>query len=356
MAPFGYDRKETERRIGHTSQLGGLKLYTLTDGRAAGTRAVDFRTTRGLEFTVLLDRAMDISEARYRGMSLCWRSPSGDVAPAFYEPEGLEWLRTFYGGLLTTCGLTQVGPPGSDDWEELGLHGRVATTPAERVSVKEEWEGDCVAMEVSGVAREARLFGWALEMHRRITARSDSAGFALRDRFVNVGARPAPLMVLYHINTGFPLLSEKAELVVPSERAEPRDAEAAEGAERWAELHGPVAGYREKVYFHSPKAGADGAVTCALVNRSLPGGGIGLRLRYRPVELPFLTEWKMLGDREYVLGIEPGNCRPIGRAAARAAGELVELAVGQQVEMGFEIEVVEGEAALGDLVREASAR
>ena len=353
MATFGYDRKETEKRIGHTSQIGGLKLYTLTDGRAAGTRAVDFRTTRGLEFTVLLDRAMDISEARYKGMSLCWRSPSGDVAPAFYEPEGLGWLRTFCGGLLTTCGLTQVGPPNTDEGEALGLHGRISTTPAERVSVREEWEGDSLVMEVSGVAREARLFGPGLEMHRTIRGRSDRASISVRDRFVNAGARPAPLMVLYHINTGFPLLSEKAELVVPSAKCEPRDAEAAEGAEKWAEMHAPVSGYAEKVYFHTVKAGPDGMVTCALVNRRV-GGGIGLRLRYRLEELPFLTQWKMLGDREYVLGMEPGNAKPMGRAAARKAGELRELAVGEQVEMGFEIDVVEGEAAIDDLVREAS--
>ena len=49
----GYDRQQAQKRTGHTSQLGGLKQYALTDGRAAGIRAVDFRTTRGLEFTVL---------------------------------------------------------------------------------------------------------------------------------------------------------------------------------------------------------------------------------------------------------------------------------------------------------------
>jgi hypothetical protein len=64
----------------------------------------------------------------------------------------------------------------------------------------------------------------------------------------------------------------------------------------------------------------------------------------------------MLGDREYVLGIEPGNSKPMGRAAARAAGELVELAVGEEIEAGFELEVVEGEAALDRLAREAAPK
>jgi hypothetical protein len=120
-------------------------------------------------------------------------------------------------------------------------------------------------------------------------------------------------------------------------------------------MHAPVTGYAEKVYFHTVQADPDGVVTCALINRGL-AGGIGLRLRYRLSELPFLTQWKMLGDREYVLGIEPGNSRPMGRAAARAAGELVELAVGEEIETGFELEVVAGEAALDRLAREAAPK
>jgi hypothetical protein len=162
-------------------------------------------------------------------------------------------------------------------------------------------------------------------------------------------------MLLYHINTGFPLLDDKSELALPSLASEPRDAEAEKGREKWAEMHAPVTGYAEKVYFHTMRASADGAVTCALINRRL-GNGLGLRLRYRLAELPFFTQWKMLGDREYVLGLEPGNCRPIGRAATRAAGELVELPVGAEAEMGFEIDVVEGEAALDELVRDVTGK
>ncbi|UCC68727.1 MAG: aldose 1-epimerase family protein [Armatimonadota bacterium] len=352
-AMFGYDRSGVEKRTGHVSQIGGLKPYTLTDGRAAGMRAVDFRTTRGLEFTVLLDRGMDISEARYKGMSLCWRSCAGDAAPAYYDPRGLEWLWTFFGGLLTTCGLTQVGAPTTDEGEELGLHGRISCAPAEKVSYFEEWSGDGLEMKVSGVVREARLFGPHLEMYRTISARGDGAGLVLRDRIVNAGARPAPCMLLYHINAGFPLLSESAELILPTTKAEPRDAEAEKGKEDFAKIHAPVTGYQEKVYFHTMKAGNDGRVTAALINRRL-NGGVGLKLRYQSSELPCFTQWKMLGDREYVMGMEPGNCLPMGRAVERADGRLVILEVEQEINAGFELEVVEGEDDLNSLAREAA--
>jgi hypothetical protein len=350
MAIFGHDAEQARRRIGHPSQLGGIKQYTLTDGRAAGMRAVDFRTTQGLEFTVLLDRAMDISEARYKGRSLCWRSPAGDVAPAYYNPKGIEWLRTFCGGLLATCGLTNVGPP-TQEPDETGLHGRLGACPAEQVSFSEWWEGDSPLMQVSGVIREAVLFGPALEVRRTILARGDGAGLSVRDTITNIGARPAPCMLLYHINTGFPLLDDGTELILSAAKTEPRDAEAAEGIEDWARMHAPVTGYREKVYFHTLRAEAGGQASVAVVNRGL-AGGLGLRLRFRTDELPCFTQWKMLGDKEYVLGIEPGNCFPMGREHERAAGRLVELAVGEQVSAGFELAVVEGEG-LEALVREA---
>jgi hypothetical protein len=160
-------------------------------------------------------------------------------------------------------------------------------------------------------------------------------------------------MLLYHINVGFPLLDEGCELLLPTTNVEPRDAAAADGREQYAQIHAPVGGYEEKVYFHTMQAGADGWVTCALVNRRL-SGGLGLRLRYRLEELPVLTQWKMLGDREYVLGIEPGNSAVIGRSAARAAGSLVELAVGEEVTTGFELEVVEGQEALDCLAEQAT--
>jgi len=350
MPIFGHGREDVQRRIGHPSQLGGLKAYTLSEGRANGLRAVDFRTARGLDFTVLLDRGMDISEARFRGMSLCWRGPAGDVAPTFYNPRGLEWLRTFGGGLLVTCGLTNAGPATAEP-DETGLHGRYSALAAEKVHLSETWEGDAPVLQVSGIVREAHLFGPQFEVHRTITARGDRAGLALRDAITNIGPRPAPCMVLYHLNTGFPLVDDTTELVLAAAGTEPRDEEAAPGLDDWARMHAPVAGYREQVFFHTLRSDASGNATVAVINRAL---GLGLRLRYKPAELPQFTEWKMMGEQEYVLGVEPGNCRPLSREVEREAGRLVELTPGESVSMGFELEVMEGAEAVGKLAREAA--
>ena len=44
----------------------------------------------------------------------------------------------------------------------------------------------------------------------------------------------------------------------------------------------------------------------ALVNREL-NGGLGLYVSFDVTMLPYLSEWKMMGQGEYVLGIEPAN-------------------------------------------------
>ncbi len=39
-------------------------------------------------------------------------------------------------------------------------------------------------------------------------------------------------------------------------------------------------------------------------------------------ELDCFTEWKMMGDREYVLGLEPANCTTEGRDVIRKQNKL----------------------------------
>ena len=53
-----------------------------------------------------------------------------------------------------------------------------------------------------------------------------------------------------------------------------------------------------------------------------------LSLNYDTCELPFFTEWKMMGVHDYVLGVEPGNTLPDGRDVMRAKGLLETLSAG----------------------------
>ena len=136
MKIFGKNPKKHEllKKLGDITQLGGVKYYEYSDGTSRGLRAFDIRSPEGLDMTVLIDRGMDISDLRFKGIPFTWKSHTGETTASFYESSGVEWLRTFYGGLLTTCGLTYFGAPSTDEGEELGLHGRISNLPAENAS------------------------------------------------------------------------------------------------------------------------------------------------------------------------------------------------------------------------------
>ncbi len=224
-----YTRNELLQKVGDISQVAGVKPYMLTEGRSAGIEAIDFRTGTGFAFTVLPGRAMDISFAEWRGIPLCWRSQTGDVAGAYYEPEGLGWLRGFFGGLVATCGLAQAGAPCVDEGEALGLHGRIGNIAATNVTADGEWEGDQYTMWARGKVREAIVFGTNMQLTRRITARMGESRLFIEDLVENMAFEPAPHMMIYHINIGFPVVDEGAEVIAPSRVVRPRD-EAAKAA------------------------------------------------------------------------------------------------------------------------------
>lgn len=46
-------------------------------------------------------------------------------------------------------------------------------------------------------------------------------------------------------------------------------------------------------------------------------------------ELKYFTEWKMMGEYDYVLGLEPGNCTPDGRNVMRKIKTLEFLNAGE---------------------------
>ncbi|HIE08226.1 MAG TPA: DUF4432 family protein [Armatimonadetes bacterium] len=347
-------REELLRRVGDVSQLGGVRLVKLADGPEAGVRAIDFRTGSGLNFTVLPDRGMDISWAEYKGMSLCWHSATGQVGPWFYEPEGFGWLRSFYGGLLVTCGLTYMGAPGEDPEAEnpvsaapfgdvskvyLGLHGRASNIPARNVKADGEWRGDDYVMWAEGRIREATVFGEVVELRRRVEAVLGERRLFVKDVVRNIGYVKAPLMILYHINIGFPVVDEGSRLVAPVEGVEPRDEDAERGLSEYDRFSAPVKGFREQVYFLDMRPDPEGFVRAALVNEAL---GLGVYVKYRKEQLPRFIEWKMMGEGVYVVGMEPANSLVLGRPEIRRRGELDILEPGEGREFALEIGVLEG--------------
>jgi hypothetical protein len=349
-----YTRDQLLRRVGDLSQLGGTRLVELLDGNQRGVRAVDFATGSGFTFTVLLDRGMDIGPAAHCGRSLAWHSMPGPVHPAFFEPGGLGFLRTFEGGLLCTCGLTYAGAPCTDQGEELGLHGRISHIPARSVSLDAAWEGDDYVFWAKGSVREARVFGPNIVLTRTIKARLGESRLFVEDRIVNEGFQPQPLMVLYHINGGFPVVDKGTELIAPSRKAAPVTDYAAKIANRWHLFDAPTPGVEEACYRHTLAAERDGTTFIALVNRKLDGG-FGYYVEFNRKQLPHFTEWKMMGEGMYVVGTEPCTMPLYSRSELRKQGKLEFIQPGEERRIALEIGVVSSARQLGALERRRRA-
>ncbi|MGQ9607929.1 MAG: aldose 1-epimerase family protein [bacterium] len=336
-----FSKAELMRRIGDISQIAGIKIYQLTDGNQKGVDAVDFRTGTGLSFTVLVGRGMDISHAEYNGQPLCWRSATGDINSAYFEPEGLGWLRGFYAGLITTCGLTYAGAPCVDEGKELGLHGRVSYTPAKNVWADGEWDGDEYIMWVQGKIREASVFGENIILTRNIKAKLGKSKIYLHDIVENLGFEPVPHMILYHINGGFPAVDEDSLLISTSKDVKPRDDEAKIDAEHYYKFQAPTPGFKERVYYHDMLVDKEGYAYASLVNKKFNDGqGFGFYVKYLKSQLPRFIEWKMNGEGTYVVGMEPANCLVEGRDKERKNGTLQFLDPGEKREYKLEIGVL----------------
>ncbi len=335
-----YAATELRQRVGDMAQLAGIRSGILNDGNENGVRTLEFHTGSGLRFTVLPERGMDIAAAEWQGAALAWQSSTGITHPAYFEPQGLGWLRSFYGGLLVTCGFMNVGVPDEDDGEQFGLHGRASNLPAKNVHFDAAWQGDDYVLWAKGKIRETRVFGENVLLTRTISTKLGSQTLTIEDVFENQGFSPTPLMILYHLNAGFPLLDEKSELHINSV-VTPRDAEAAQGVEAAQQGALPTPGFREQVFQHQVIPGQEGWATVALVNRQFNHGqGLGLCLRYRPDELPYFWQWRMLGEGVYVMGLEPANCSIMGRAEQRRQGRLPMLEAGQARTHHLEISVL----------------
>lgn len=338
-----YSRAQLEGRVGRLAQAGGIAPIELADGRGRGVRAFEVATGSGFAFTAIADRALDVAIATFDGIPLCWRSRNEIAAPEFYEPDGNGWLRTFFGGLFTTCGLTNFGPPGSDRWGTFGLHGRIDATPAENVRCETRWDGDACILELSGTIRQTRVFGEDLRLERRLRTTLGSNRLELHDTVTNDGGERVPHMILYHCNGGFPILDDDARLYVSRSATKPRDDEARRGLDVWDRGGPPTPNFAEQVFIHRPERCSDGRAAVVLANRTLrEGRGLALAIRFDPVQLPALFTWRMLGCGTYVMGIEPANCATIeGRVTAEKLGTLPFLEPGESRQYDLEFEAID---------------
>jgi hypothetical protein len=322
------------------SQIGGIEVSVLENGHGRGTRIANFITGSGLNFKVILDRAMDISSAYYKEHSLTWISHKGITTN--HDNSSSGWLGKFGGGLMTTCGLMHIGATEEDQYGKRELHDTISFIPAEIESViQPNLYTQSLGMSISGKMTQSTVFGPSLELKRIISAELGKAKIRIHDTVRNIGNQPVPHMLLYHINLGWPLIDENTQLIW-------------QGKWKWRDYNfekinaqndpkiciAPIDSHQgsgESVVFIDPESDENGLCNCEAYNTMLK---FGLRITFKKDQLPWLCNWQHWGKNEYVIGLEPGTNPPIGQTAAREEGSLIWLQPREIRDYYLEIEIV----------------
>jgi hypothetical protein len=301
---------------------------------------------------------MDIVDAFYNQHSLAWISHGGITAPQPFSDRGLDWLRTFAGGLLTTCGLSHVGGPESDNYGQRGLHGLISNTPAEIESIiQPDPLAGKMDMSITGTMKQTQVFGPSLELKRTISGTLGQPAIRIRDEVINRGNTPAPHMLLYHFNFGWPLVDEGTNVIWQGKwqaRYDGKENKIFREGNNFRKCPAPLeehSGGGEEAAFIDPTPDHSGQWTCGLHNSRL---GIAVAMRFQKDQLPWLTNWQHWGRGEYVLGLEPGTNPPIGQAKAREQNTLIHLAPDESKAYELEIHLLHTEETITQFINQSS--
>jgi hypothetical protein len=82
------------------------------------------------------------------------------------------------------------------------------------------------------------------------------------------------------------------------------------------------------------QADSKGYTSATLQNKKL---GIALTIKFNISELPYLIQWKMMGQGEYVLGLEPSNVPLKNRKELRDENKLPYIQPGESVTNNIEV-------------------
>lgn len=316
-------------------QLGGIETSVLDNGPGRGVRIAWVNTGAGLRYKVVIDRGLDIADAEFLGQSLTWHSGTGLTPPSFAYHAGLDWLYSFYGGLLVSCGPLNIGAPTVDEGQSLGLHGSHSNTAAWVESIiNPDPAAGRYEMSITGLVRTARVFDPNVELRRTISGTLGQPVIRLHDRFVNRGNTRVPHAWLLHINFGYPLLEPGASTYCYAGRVDPLPSARAWFARKdFRSAPEPLEEHRGPgevvAYIDAATQGRD-TVVCGVVNRKR---GFGVKIEYSKKDFPRLGNWQHWGPcGAYVGALEPMTGGVEGRDKDRQRGWLRFLDPGQQAE------------------------
>ena len=296
-------------RISNLMQITSLRRYELTEGAERGLRVLDCDNGK-LRFLLNESKALDVMQLYHEGQNVSFISKNG------FTVRETPFANRFEGGMLYTCGLDSVGAR-----EGCELHGSHHNTLAKVTRAECSEAGILVEAEMS----ETELFGRNLAFRRRVFSAVGSDTLEICDTLENRGAREEDYCLLYHVNVGYPMLNESAELVADADEVIPRTAWAAQHIQSRSRMSAPVPDEEEMCYFLRLKTPA-----VSLVNKAL---GKTFSLAWSGDTLPHFVEWKSMASGDYALGLEPCTTELDDRFAYKKIG------AGERVAFRIKIDV-----------------
>ena len=322
--PFDY-----RRALGNMDAAAGINRYKSDDGPSCGMRIAEVYTAAGLRYSVLLDRGMDIGMTSFRGIPMAFYAKNGLVRADYAMTNPNSFPYYFTAGLLSTCGLDNVGQQCESDGKVLPTHGTRTFLPAYEVCGTSETEKGEQVLRVKGKMRIAPIFGENILLVRELVSKAESSSIEIIDSIENQGSLPYEYMILYHINFGFPLVSPDSK--VHTNHEEVRFFTKPGMQERpipepdlYRKFVPPQKTFSEYVF--EMRKVRDNTVNAEVENPIL---GVKAIVNCESKNLPCFTQWINLAEQDYVLGLEPGTHNPLGRRAAKENGGLVLLAPGE---------------------------
>jgi hypothetical protein len=273
---------------------------------------------------------MNIDSCSYKGVPICWKTGAGAANPGLYDPQLNGWLRSFNGGLLVTCGLSQIGNACVDDGVSYGLHGRISNSPAEVVTVRGEWVDNRYCLIFIGTVRESMALGQRFVLQRKIISWLDDSQIEVEDTITNESWYDFPLLVSYHMNFGYPFITEDAKVQFINHTASEYYNEASyeRGFEGINGCDKPTHEFSEQIYLQ--KLEAENGFRTFIVSNQIEESDLSVKVSYSE-NLNYLIHWRQFGEGDYVLGFEPANTTIRGRANEKINDNVVMLKAQESV-------------------------
>ena len=187
--------------VGDFQQVAGIREMRFANGPESGARLLQIRNAAGLCVELLPDRCLDIGQVWLHGVPFAWMGPGG-----LPSRSGVPAMDEALGGLMTTCGFDHIRAAETVAGHPYPQHGSMARRPARLCSAKRVDEPQGSAFVVEAETVHASLKGSEYRLFRRIEIPFSKNEIRLADRLSVV--RPAASFALYHVNLGYPLISD----------------------------------------------------------------------------------------------------------------------------------------------------